>query len=236
MANKFVHDKANFSHEKIVYFSSLKDSIKNIKNNLKMEQKKMFKQTCFGNFLNMGGNRLTFSAQMVHQLLLRQVENPNTNGMWFSVRDKTIRFSMQEFCVVTCLDCSTYQGVGVHTKVEGPKFATKDGYAFPRINSWWCTIAPDQKKLYGWTLFWNSHRKRNNKIIYGISSVPRLVRLITKSYHEVVTEANNGRSPVEAALDQKAEIPSLTLIDQHRNDGPPSSSLDDGEAFFTKLD
>ncbi|KAK1550067.1 hypothetical protein Q3G72_013158 [Acer saccharum] len=67
--------------------------------------------------------------------------------------------------------------------------------------------------------------------------------------------------------DQKAEIPSLTLIDQHvsfsvlkkvkvyfffthlalffqiltlfpiqRNDGSPSSSLDDGEAFFTKLD
>ncbi|KAK2661998.1 hypothetical protein Ddye_000572 [Dipteronia dyeriana] len=119
MAPKFVHGKTNFSRKKISYFSSLKDTIKNINNKLTMQQKIMFKQTCFGNFLSMGGNRLIFSAKMVHQLLLRQVENPNTNEMWFSVGEKLIRFSMQEFCIVTGLDCSPYPSVDVHSKVEG---------------------------------------------------------------------------------------------------------------------
>ncbi|KAK0591005.1 hypothetical protein LWI29_034332 [Acer saccharum] len=338
MAPKFVYDRANFFRKKIIYFSSLKDTIKNINNKLTMEQKIMFEQTCFGNFLNMGGNRLIFSAQMVHQLLLRQVENPNTNEMWFSVGEKTIRFSMQEFCVVTGLDCSPYPSVDVLTKVEGvrlrdevffgnmdlhindleeafvkanidddktivklallyfletvllatgknspldsqhlllvddlekfnkypwgracfemtmnslkdalrekkptvynlvgfpfafqvwafeampsigtlgPKFATKDGCALPRINSWWSTGAPDHKKLQE---FFESKD-----------------RLINESYHEVVTVANKGKSPVEAALDPsepswpssqfyghnsnfhadlKTEIPSPTSIDQ----------------------
>ncbi|KAK0588639.1 hypothetical protein LWI29_003485 [Acer saccharum] len=82
---------------------------------------------------------------MVHQLLLREVENPNTNEMWFLVgkdkiirfsiqefcvvtdlqmwflvgEDKMIRFSIQEFCVVTSLHCSPYPRIDVYIKVEG---------------------------------------------------------------------------------------------------------------------
>ncbi|KAK1576309.1 hypothetical protein Q3G72_012821 [Acer saccharum] len=81
-------------------------------------------------------------------------------------------------------------------------------------------------------------------------------RLITRSYHEVVTEANNGKSPVEAALVKEPVLPHkkcnmfhlaqrnmcqhreapMSPSQDQRNDGSPSSSLDDGEAFFTKLD
>ncbi|TXG53667.1 hypothetical protein EZV62_018923 [Acer yangbiense] len=337
MAPKFVFDKANFSRKKIVYFSSLKDTIKNINNKLTMEQKIMFEQTCFGNFLSIGGNRLLFSAQMVHQLLLRQVENPNTNEIWFLVGEKTIRFSMQEFCVVTGLDCSPYPSVDVLTKVKGVRlrdevfFGNMDLHindleaAFVKANIdddktivklallyFLDTVLsatgknspldnalrekkPTVYNLVGFPFAFQlrvdtfleltQEEKQQNCLLHFISpsscEVPQTniqedkpqddradtatatqsKRLINESYHEMVTVANNGKSPVEAALepswpssqfyghnsnfhaDLKTEIPSRTLIDQHvsvsfpdkGNDGSPSSSLDDEDAFFTEL-
>ena len=78
----------------------------------------MFEDTCFGHFLGM--HKLQFSIPVVHCLLLRVVESPNTDEMWFKVGDTTIRFSAQEFHIVTGLNCSPYPKVNVHNKkIEG---------------------------------------------------------------------------------------------------------------------
>lgn len=72
-----------------------------------MQQKIMFRDACFGQFLNLGlkTSRLQFSGNTVYYILGRAVESPNPNEMWFLVGDQAIRFSMQEFCIVTGLKC-----------------------------------------------------------------------------------------------------------------------------------
>lgn len=83
-------------------------TVDKINQKLTMQQKIMFHDSCFGQFLNLGLRtaRLQFSGQLIHQLLVREVESANPNEMWFLVGEKTIRFSMQEFCIVTGLKCS----------------------------------------------------------------------------------------------------------------------------------
>ncbi|KAK1569217.1 hypothetical protein Q3G72_033924 [Acer saccharum] len=119
MAPKLVHDikEDNSFRPKITCFSSLK-AVYHIIRKLTEKQRKVFENTCFGHFLGM--HKLQFSIPIVHCLLLRVVESPNTDEMWFKVGDTTIRFSAQEFRIVTGLNCSPYPKVNVHNKkIEG---------------------------------------------------------------------------------------------------------------------
>ena len=50
-------------------------------------------------------DNLKFSGQLVHNLLLRQIKSPTKSEMWFAVGGKTLRFSIQEFCLITGLEC-----------------------------------------------------------------------------------------------------------------------------------
>ncbi|KAK0606266.1 hypothetical protein LWI29_035871 [Acer saccharum] len=77
--------------------------IKLIKEKLTEAQLSFFRTTCFGKLLKM--NDLKFSGQLVHHLLLRQIRSPNKSEMWFVVGGKTFRFSIQEFCLITSLEC-----------------------------------------------------------------------------------------------------------------------------------
>ncbi|KAK0589562.1 hypothetical protein LWI29_015856 [Acer saccharum] len=119
MAPKLVHDikEDNSFRPKITCFSSLK-AVYHIIRKLTEKQMKVFENTCFGHFLGM--HKLQFSIPIVHCLLLRVVESPNTDEMWFKVGDTTIRFSAQEFRIVTGLNCSPHPKVNVHNKkIEG---------------------------------------------------------------------------------------------------------------------
>ncbi|KAK0578893.1 hypothetical protein LWI29_017900 [Acer saccharum] len=62
-------------------------------------------------------NDLTFSEQLVHNLLLRQIQSPVKSEMWFAVGGKTLRFSIQEFCLITGLECGL--GPPVLSKEKG---------------------------------------------------------------------------------------------------------------------
>ena len=78
-------------------------AVKLIKEKLTEAQLSLFRTTCFGKLLEM--NDLKFFGQLVHQVLLRQVQSTNKSEMWFVVGGKRFRFSIQEFCLVTGLEC-----------------------------------------------------------------------------------------------------------------------------------
>ncbi|TXG53669.1 hypothetical protein EZV62_018925 [Acer yangbiense] len=109
-------EEADFFCAKVTCLSSL-TPVSNINLKLTEKQKKMFECTCFGHLHEM--DELVFSSQTVHELLLREAKSPNTDEMWFKLGDNRIRFSIQEFCVVTCLNCSPYLSVDVDKRVKG---------------------------------------------------------------------------------------------------------------------
>ncbi|XP_030480073.2 uncharacterized protein LOC115697276 [Cannabis sativa] len=88
---------------KIILYSSY-DVIQKIKNKLTSKQLEMFRKTCFGHFLDV--SEFQFSGQIVHHILLREVEQPNVEEMWFDICGAQLRFSIKEFALITGLNCS----------------------------------------------------------------------------------------------------------------------------------
>ncbi|KAL2467380.1 Ubiquitin-like protease domain-containing protein [Abeliophyllum distichum] len=88
------------------------DVIGKLNAKLKESQKQLFKETCFGPFLDMKDIRL--QHQLIHKMLLREVMQPNYNEMWFKIGEKHVRFSMEEFCIVTGLKCTGSSDISEH--------------------------------------------------------------------------------------------------------------------------
>ena len=71
----------------------------------KIRQLSDFRRTCFGHLLDIPMD-LTFSAGLLHNLLLRQVHVPGVtkdHELHFSVGGKLLKFTQREFCLVTGL-------------------------------------------------------------------------------------------------------------------------------------
>ena len=94
-------------------------AVKCIKEKLTEAQLSLFRITCFGKLLEM--NDLKFSGQLVHNLLLRQIQSPVKSEMWFAVGGKTLRFSIQEFCLITGLECGPEPPVLNKEKRDGSR-------------------------------------------------------------------------------------------------------------------
>ena len=77
--------------------------ITKIKEHLSANQLKMFRSTCFGHFLDL--KQLKLQGQLVHCLLLREVNHPATDEIWFSIGGYNLRFSIGEFGIITGLKC-----------------------------------------------------------------------------------------------------------------------------------
>uniref|UniRef100_A0A803Q1H8 DUF1985 domain-containing protein n=1 Tax=Cannabis sativa TaxID=3483 RepID=A0A803Q1H8_CANSA len=80
------------------YYSIIND----IKTILTPTQLKIFFQIVFGHFLRIPEYVIHF--QLLHGLLLREVQQLNEIEFWVSVAGKFLRFSVEEFALVTCLD------------------------------------------------------------------------------------------------------------------------------------
>ena len=76
-------------------------AIQNIKKKLTEPQLEMFRKSCFGHFLLLP--ELRFSAQIVHQLLLRQYETKKDNKILILLKSKGLRFSKEELALITDL-------------------------------------------------------------------------------------------------------------------------------------
>ncbi|WKA03569.1 hypothetical protein VitviT2T_021671 [Vitis vinifera] len=80
----------------------------------------MFRKSCFGHFLLLP--ELRFSAQIVHQLLLRQCETKKDNEIWILLKSKGLRFSKEEFALITGLS------FGPITKCDKKSLRIRDTY------------------------------------------------------------------------------------------------------------
>ncbi|KAL2513266.1 DUF1985 domain-containing protein [Abeliophyllum distichum] len=49
--------------------------------------------------------RFFLNHQLIHQVLLREVKQPNVDEMWFNVNGGLVRFSIEEFCLIIGLQC-----------------------------------------------------------------------------------------------------------------------------------
>ncbi|KDO44608.1 hypothetical protein CISIN_1g037182mg, partial [Citrus sinensis] len=94
--------ESEYFKAKISNRSSL-EAVEDIKNRLSEAQKNIFRRSCFGHFFDV--KELKFSAQLLHSILLREVKSDG-NAIWFRIRRKNIRFLLEEFALVTGLDCS----------------------------------------------------------------------------------------------------------------------------------
>ncbi|KAF4400620.1 hypothetical protein G4B88_023028 [Cannabis sativa] len=77
--------------------------VKNINSKLTKDQRKLFRDTCFGYFLD--SHPVGFQSQLVHNALHREVYQKNEKEMWFKFADENFRFSLAEFAVVSGLLC-----------------------------------------------------------------------------------------------------------------------------------
>ena len=71
----------------------------------KVKQLNKFRRTCFGHLVEIP-KELTFSAGVLHNLLLRQIHVPGVtkeNELHFTVGGKLLKFTQREFCLVTGL-------------------------------------------------------------------------------------------------------------------------------------
>ncbi|KAM6577028.1 hypothetical protein CsatB_028865 [Cannabis sativa] len=77
--------------------------IDNIKNTLSVNLLSMFRDAQFGHFLDIPD--FVFHPQVVNSLLLREVYQPNPKEFWAKVAGRCIRFSAEEFYLITGIDC-----------------------------------------------------------------------------------------------------------------------------------
>ncbi|XP_050231796.1 uncharacterized protein LOC126680677 [Mercurialis annua] len=77
--------------------------IEDIKKTLSDTQLELFKKTFLGHFLDL--SPLCNQPQLIHSLLLREVKHPNNRELWFKVSGHKLRFSIDEFAVITGLNC-----------------------------------------------------------------------------------------------------------------------------------
>ncbi|KAL2470687.1 DUF1985 domain-containing protein [Abeliophyllum distichum] len=60
-----------------------------------------FQNPAFGHFLEV--NEIVLNHQLIHQVLLREVKQPNVDEMWFNLSGTLVHFSLEEFCLITRL-------------------------------------------------------------------------------------------------------------------------------------
>ncbi|KAL5551122.1 hypothetical protein UlMin_001298 [Ulmus minor] len=65
---------------------------------------KGFMESCFGHFIKMS-QYWQLSAQLIHYLLLRRIKCEKKQELWFLIDGKPARFGLQEFVMVTGLNC-----------------------------------------------------------------------------------------------------------------------------------
>ncbi|KAK3199062.1 hypothetical protein Dsin_022477 [Dipteronia sinensis] len=90
----------------------------------KVRELQELRKTCFGQLLGFP-KELTFSAGVLHNLLLRQIHVPGVTGvneLYFLVSGKLAKFSQREFCLVTGLQFEVMSNIFLK-----PYVATQDG-------------------------------------------------------------------------------------------------------------
>ena len=99
------------SVDKVVNASTSIFVIENINKKLMKRQKELFAKTCFGKFLQL--QQLKFSSALTHRLLMKRLVCPGKEGypLRFKIGKKECEFGLQEFALITGLDCREFYSV-----------------------------------------------------------------------------------------------------------------------------
>jgi len=83
-----------------------------------VEMQARFRGSCFGHFLRMH-REMKFSGGIVHWLLLRELHHDGpTDEMRFMLGNQSVRFSREEFCLITGLKFGAIPDTDVYDAVE----------------------------------------------------------------------------------------------------------------------
>ncbi|XP_050210879.1 uncharacterized protein LOC126661128 isoform X2 [Mercurialis annua] len=90
------------------------DVITEIKSTLSPGELELFKKSCLGYIIDIP--KIKLQNQIVHCLLMREVEQLNKSEMWFHVGGHRLKFGIEEFALVSGLNCQ-----GTSNKYSYPK-------------------------------------------------------------------------------------------------------------------
>ena len=79
------------------------EQISDLVETLSVKQLAEFRASCFGNFTHLKPFKIQY--QPIHNLLLRQLKQPNPLEIWFGIAGTKLRFSIHEFALITGLRC-----------------------------------------------------------------------------------------------------------------------------------
>lgn len=80
------------------------DAVKLLNEKLDAKQIQMFRETCFGHFLDLPP--VVVQHQLAHSLLLREVVEEEEDALWISMKNVSLRFGLVEFGIITGLKCT----------------------------------------------------------------------------------------------------------------------------------
>ncbi|XP_055961813.1 uncharacterized protein LOC130015518 [Mercurialis annua] len=92
------------------------DVISDIKSTLTPGELEKFRQSCFGYFLDIP--KIKVQNQIIHCLLLREVERLKKSELWFEVGGHRLKFGIDEFALISGLNCQGDSSKYAYTKVE----------------------------------------------------------------------------------------------------------------------
>ncbi|XP_022158660.1 uncharacterized protein LOC111025123 [Momordica charantia] len=93
-------DPAIYASAKVSCLSHLAKTVTAIKGKLAPRQLSMFRKTIFGHLLNVD---LVFNGSLVHNILLREVEDSTTDSISFNLFGRKVSFGRREFDLISGL-------------------------------------------------------------------------------------------------------------------------------------
>lgn len=79
------------------------EQISDLLETLSVKQLDEFRSSCFGHFTQLSPFKIQY--QLIHNLLLRQLKQPNPLEIWIGIAGTKLRFGIREFAVITGLRC-----------------------------------------------------------------------------------------------------------------------------------
>ncbi|KAG2333240.1 hypothetical protein Bca52824_004420 [Brassica carinata] len=120
-----------------------------IKGALEEEDKQMLIDSQFGRVLQMGGH--TFSVMFLHYCLSRQLITAKEYELWWTFVGKPIRYAIQDFALVTGLNCG--DGVGLPGEAEkGIGRGKASGKGKSSMSIWDDLFRGEEKPTPGWIM------------------------------------------------------------------------------------
>ena len=115
-------DPKNWFKSKVQVFCDFQ-VIEDINKKLSDSHKQAFRKTCFGHFLDI--QPFVIQSQLLHHMIMRTVVHPSEQEMWFDINGSKIKFSVNEFALISGLKCVGNVSKRLYTSGVSDRFKTQ---------------------------------------------------------------------------------------------------------------